>query len=116
MIAGIDLSGQEKDVANILLDLATRDTMNQSKFLANTVVGTMKSSKLSVLERPHRSAGFAVLKAPDIPSILVEMGYLTNKKEVARLSSPDHRRKIASALKSSVDGYFLKIASKSPAD
>jgi N-acetylmuramoyl-L-alanine amidase len=116
MIAGIDLSRQEKDVADILLDLATRDTMNQSKFLANTIVGTLKSRKISMLERPHRSAGFAVLKAPDIPSILVEMGYLTNKKEVARLSSPEHRRKIAAALKSSVDGYFLKIAARSAAD
>lgn len=112
LIAGIDLNGQEADVANILLDLATRDTMNQSKFLANTVVGSFKGRSISVLERPHRSAGFAVLKAPDIPSILVEMGYLTNRSEVARLSSPDHRKKIASALKSSVDSYFMKVAHK----
>lgn len=109
MIAGIDLSGQEEDVANILLDLATRDTMNQSKFLANTVVVTMNSRGIKTLERPHRSAGFAVLKAPDIPSILVEMGYLTNRSEVARLSSPDHRRKIAGTLKASVDAYFTKV-------
>lgn len=110
MIAGIDLSIQDRDVANILLDLATRDTMNQSKFLANTVVSGMDRNGIVTLERPHRSAGFAVLKAPDIPSILVEMGYLTNRQEVARLSSPDYRRKIASALKLSVDGYFQKVA------
>lgn len=110
LIAGIDLSGQEADVANILLDLATRDTMNQSKFLANTVVTSLRGRSISVLERPHRSAGFAVLKAPDIPSILVEMGYLTNRNEVARLSSPEHRKKIAAALKSSVDGYFAKVS------
>ena len=110
LIAGIDLSGQEEDVANILLDLATRDTMNQSKFLANTVVKSFAGRSLSILERPHRSAGFAVLKAPDIPSILVEMGYLTNRSEVARLSSPEHRRKIAAALKASVDTYFNKVA------
>lgn len=110
VIAGIDLSGQEADVANILLDLATRDTMNQSKFLANTVVLSLKGNKISMLERPHRSAGFAVLKAPDIPSILVEMGYLTNRSEVARLSSPEHRKKIASALKTSIDGYFARVS------
>lgn len=109
LIAGIDLSGQEEDVANILLDLATRDTMNQSKFLANTVVKSFAGRRLAILERPHRSAGFAVLKAPDIPSILVEMGYLTNRSEVARLSSPEHRRKIAAALKTSVDTYFNKV-------
>ncbi len=109
VIAGIDLSGQEEDVANILLDLATRDTMNQSKFLANTVVVTMSGRGIKTLERPHRSAGFAVLKAPDIPSILVEMGYLTNRSEVARLSSPEHRKKIAGTLKASVDAYFAKV-------
>ena len=109
VIAGIDLSGQEEDVANILLDLATRDTMNQSKFLANTVVKSFSGRGLSILERPHRSAGFAVLKAPDIPSVLVEMGYLTNFSEVSRLSSPEHRRKIAAALKASVDTYFSKV-------
>jgi N-acetylmuramoyl-L-alanine amidase len=111
IIAGIDLSGQEADVANILLDLATRDTMNQSKFLANTVVVSLKSRNITLLERPHRSAGFAVLKAPDIPSILVEMGYLTNRSEVERLSSPEHRKKIAAALKTSIDGYFAKVSS-----
>lgn len=112
IIAGIDLSNQEEDVANILLDLATRDTMNQSKFLANTVVMSMDQGGIRTLERPHRSAGFAVLKAVDIPSILVEMGYLTNKSEVSRLSSPDYRRKIAQTLKGSVDRYFEKIEQK----
>lgn len=110
LIAGIDLGDQDKDVANILLDLATRDTMNQSKFLANTVVRSMDVRGLQTLERPHRSAGFAVLKAPDIPSILVEMGYVTNRSEVVRLSSPEHRRKIAATLKNSVDTYFQKVA------
>lgn len=110
LIAGIDLGEQDKDVANILLDLATRDTMNQSKFLANTVVSSMNTRGLRTLERPHRSAGFAVLKAPDIPSILVEMGYVTNHSEVARLSSPEHRRKIATTLKNSIDTYFQKVA------
>ncbi len=110
LIAGIDLGDQDKDVANILLDLATRDTMNQSKFLANTVVSSMSSKGIRTLERPHRSAGFAVLKAPDIPSILVEMGYVTNRSEVARLSSPEHRRKIATTLKNSIDSYFQKVA------
>jgi N-acetylmuramoyl-L-alanine amidase len=110
LIAGVDLSGQEDDVASILIDLAARDTMNQSRFLANTVVSVMDGQGLDTLERAHRSAGFAVLKAVDIPSILVEMGYLTNRREVERLSSPAHRQKIASALKASIDGYFQKVS------
>ncbi len=110
LIAGVDLSKQEDDVAGILIDLAARDTMNQSKFLANTVVGNFNHTGIKTLDSAHRSAGFAVLKAMDIPSILVEMGYLTNRGEVERLSSAPYRKKIASALKSSIDNYFQKIS------
>ncbi len=110
LIAGVDLSKQEDDVAGILIDLAARDTMNQSKFLANTVVSNFDRTGIKTLEFPHRSAGFAVLKAMDIPSILVEMGYLTNRSEVDRLSSAPYRRKIASSLKTSIDNYFQKIS------
>ncbi|HNQ91497.1 MAG TPA: N-acetylmuramoyl-L-alanine amidase [Alphaproteobacteria bacterium] len=110
LIAGIDLSHQEDDVANILIDLAARDTMNQSKFLANTVVQHFRTNSIKTLEGAHRSAGFAVLKAMDIPSILIEMGYLTNRGEVERLSSPQHRQKIAATIKKSIDAYFQKTS------
>lgn len=109
LIAGIDLSDQEDDVAGILINLAARDTMNQSKFLANTVVRKMDNNGIKTLESAHRSAGFAVLKAMDIPSILIEMGYLTNRSEVERLSSPQHRQKIAGTIKQAVDSYFQKV-------
>lgn len=109
LIAGVDLTHQEEDVANILIDLAARDTMNQSRFLARTVIDQFDDTGVKVVDRNHRSAGFAVLKAMDIPSILVEMGYLTNRAEVEQLSSPGHRRKIAEALKASIDRYFEKV-------
>lgn len=110
-IAGVNLSNQDNDVANILIDLASRDTMNQSRYLANTVVATMPGKGVEMLARkPHRSAGFAVLKAMDIPSILVEMGYLTNMEEANRLSTREYRLKVAKGLKSSVDAYFTKVA------
>lgn len=110
VIAGVDLSSQEDDIADILIDLAARDTMNQSNFLANTVVGSFRNNQIKTLDTAHRSAGFAVLKAMDIPSVLVEMGYLTNRNEVERLSSPMHRKKIAAALKSSIDAFFQKTS------
>ncbi len=109
MIAGLDLSAEDEDVANILVDLAVRDTMNQSKFFANTTVGNLKTSGVRVLENPHRYAGFAVLKAPDIPSILLEMGYMSNNQESALLSSPEYRAKIAQALVSGIDSYFETV-------
>lgn len=109
LIGGVDLSHEDKDVANILIDLAMRDTMNQSKFFANTVVGKMSASQIKILERPHRYAGFAVLKAADIPSVLIEMGFMSNNKEAQALSSPAYRAQIAKAMKSGIDAYFDKV-------
>ena len=109
LIAGVDLSHEDKDVANILIDLAMRDTMNQSKFFANTVVGQFKANKIKVLTRPHRYAGFAVLKAPDIPSVLIEIGFMSNKSEVNLLSTDSYRQKMAGAIANSVDKYFTKV-------
>ena len=109
LIAGVDLSHEDKDVANILIDLAMRDTMNQSKFFANTVVKKAKGRGIRLLERPHRFAGFAVLKAPDVPSVLLEMGFMSNRKEVDQLSSPAYRRALMSAVAEGIDAYFAKV-------
>lgn len=110
MIAGVDLSHEDEDVANILVDLAMRDTMNQSKFFAGNTVTRLKQNGVRVLDNPHRFAGFAVLKAPDIPSVLIELGYMSNDKESLRLSQPDYRNKIARALVDSIDLYFDTVS------
>ncbi len=109
IIAGTDLSHEDQQVANILIDLAMRDTMNQSKFFANTVVDTMQGNGLKTLESPHRFAGFAVLKAPDVPSVLIETGFMSNKKEAQLLSSAEYRAKIARAIAAGIDAYFDKV-------
>ncbi|MCF8495916.1 MAG: N-acetylmuramoyl-L-alanine amidase [Alphaproteobacteria bacterium] len=109
LIAGIDLSVEDQDVANILVDLAMRDTMNQSKFFANNLVGTFKAGGLKTLPTPHRYAGFAVLKAPDIPSVLVEVGFMSSQKEAKLLNTPGYRKKIARSLKEGIDGYFNQV-------
>lgn len=109
LIAGIDLTHEDEDVANILVDLAIRDTTNQGKFFANRVVDGFKDEGLRVLENPHRHAGFAVLKAPDIPSILVEAGFMSNPKEAQALNTSSYRKKVAKALKSGIDNYFVQV-------
>lgn len=109
IIAGVDISHEDQQVANILIDLAMRDTMNQSKFFANTIVDSMETNRVTILETPHRSAGFAVLKAPDIPSILIELGFMSNKTEAQLLSQPSYRRKIAQSLVYGIDAYFEKV-------
>jgi N-acetylmuramoyl-L-alanine amidase len=105
----VDLSHEDKEVADILIDLAMRDTMNQSKFFANLVVGQAKRQGIQLLEKPHRFAGFAVLKAPDVPSVLIEMGFMSNKAEVDRLSSVEYRRRISAAVAQGIDAYFAKV-------
>jgi N-acetylmuramoyl-L-alanine amidase len=109
MIAGIDLSVEDEEVASILVDLAMRDTMNQSRFFSSKVSKNFSSSGLPLLDKPQRSAGFAVLKAPDIPSVLIEAGFMSNKKEAAMLNSSDHRRKLAQAIRRGIDAYFEQV-------
>src|SRR5262249_21621935 len=81
LVAGVDLTGETNPVASILIDLAQRDTMNRSLRFAETVIGRLPAATSVQPVKPHRSAGFAVLKAPDIPSALIELGYLTNVKD-----------------------------------
>ena len=109
LIAGIDLSVEDEDVVNILVDLARRDTMNQSKFFAGELVKTLPAQGVQLLERPHRYAGFAVLKAPDIPSILVEAGFLSNSQEAKRLNTASYRKKVARGLRQGINVYFDQV-------
>lgn len=112
LIAGIDLSHESAEVTNILIDLAQRETMNQSARLASLLVGEL-GKRVKVLRNPHRFAGFAVLKAPDVPSVLIELGFLSNRDDERALRSRAHRRKMAQAIAGAVDAYFSKIESAS---
>jgi N-acetylmuramoyl-L-alanine amidase len=105
LVAGIDLSRHAPEVANILLDLAQRETNNESIRLARDLVSEL-SRRVTMLQNSHRAAGFAVLKAPDIPSALVEIGALSNRQEEALLQLPSYRRKLASGLAKSVGDFF----------
>lgn len=109
MVSGVDLSGESADVADILLDLAMREKMNESNLLARFVQSAFKREGIRLLPNSHRSAGFAVLKAPDIPSILIEIGFLSNTQEAKLLSSSAFQRDVAKAIVEGVDAYFRKI-------
>ena len=105
IIAGIDLDGQPDDVGDILLDLVQRETMNLSKKFANTLVDHL-GKVTPLLRNTHRFAGFAVLKSPVVPSVLVEIGYLSNRAEERLLLSAKHRATIVGATVRSIDAYF----------
>lgn len=101
----VDLSEYEADVGNMLIDFAKKHTMDQSAQYASYVVQEMKK-KVQLVPNAHRMAGFVVLKSPNIPSVLVELGYLSNKTEERLLQQKSYRRKLAEALAKAVDTYF----------
>lgn len=105
IIAGVDLSKQSGMVTDILIDLAQRDTINQSNTFAVDLVSELKSDTL-MLEHSHRSAGFAVLKAPDVPSVLIEMGYISSAKDQALLTDKPHQGRLAKSIRRAIDDYF----------
>ncbi len=105
IIAGVDLGPENDVVTDILIDLVLRETKNHSIFFAQTVVKGLKGVT-KVNKKPHRFAGFAVLKAPDIPSVLIELGFLSNGQDARLLSSLNWRRKVSRSVAKSIDKYF----------
>lgn len=105
VIAGVDLKEQPDDVAGILIDLAQRETKTYSVQFANKLVGIMKRTA-RLHKEPIKSAGFRVLRAPDVPSVLVELGYVSNKEDLQSLLSDSWRDHTADAMASAIDGYF----------
>ena len=105
IIAGVDLSGESEDVSNILIDLVQRGTMNASADYATRLV-TELSSSIKLKYESHRFAGFVVLKAPDVPSVLIEMGYLSNPKEEWLLLQKSHREKLVRGIVAATQSYF----------
>ena len=108
LIAGIDLSAESSEVTNILLDLAQRETMNQSARFAQQLVGEMRR-EVKLLRNTHRFAGFAVLKAPDMPSVLVELGFLSNAQDERNLLSKAYREKLANGIVRGINHYFAGV-------
>lgn len=111
VVAGVDLAAESQDVADILLDLAMREKMNESKLLGRYIEEALINNSVRLLPNSHRAAGFAVLKAPDVPSVLIETGFLSNADEVKLLTSPQFHRKISGAIVDGIDAYFRKIHS-----
>ena len=105
IIAGVDFGDQLPEVTNILIDLAQRDTKNASVKFAESLISSARGKTL-LLDRTHRFAGFRVLKAPDVPSVLVELGFITNRTDEKQLSSSKWRRRVATSMVEAIDNYF----------
>jgi len=107
IIAGVDLRAQPDDVANILIDLAQRETKTFSVQFARTLVSDIKPTAPLHL-KPVKSAGFVVLKAPDVPSVLVELGYMSTRRDLKNLISADWRAHTAEGVAQAVDDFFAR--------
>jgi N-acetylmuramoyl-L-alanine amidase len=101
--------GTSPEVSRILASLVREETRTDSGRMARSLVGSLDQD-LPMLPNPDRHAGFVVLKAANIPSVLVEMGFMSNRKDEAALRRADHRRLVAEAMRRAVDGYFAGIA------
>lgn len=104
-ILDVDLSAQSDPVGDILVDLATRKTESQSDAFAEILLNEL-SGKVDLIGNSHRRAGYYVLLAPDVPAILLELGYLSNSEDERRLQTKAYRDKITSSVERAIDIYM----------
>ncbi|QUD88148.1 N-acetylmuramoyl-L-alanine amidase family protein [Phenylobacterium montanum] len=110
----VNLPGHDRAVNQILLDLTQRSTRNRSAAFAENLLSHV-SDRVPLLEHSHRDAGFMVLLAPDVPAVLLEMGFITNPDDETRLKSQGQRQKFMNAVGDAIDDYFerqTKVASR----
>ncbi|MGH6709521.1 MAG: N-acetylmuramoyl-L-alanine amidase [Bradyrhizobium sp.] len=106
-IGGVNLTDEPTEVADILIDLAQRETRTFSNRFARLLMGEMKTT-VRMHKHPLKSAGFRVLKAPDVPSVLVELGYVSNKGDLQLLVSENWRNKTVGSMAQAIDAFFAK--------
>jgi N-acetylmuramoyl-L-alanine amidase len=115
VIAGVDLAAEPDDIADILIDLAQRETRAFSALFARNVVKEMRNAA-RLHKPPQRSAGFRVLKAPDVPSVLIELGYVSSARDLKQLVSEKWRLRAGDAIVHAVHSYFsTRVAGGAPA-
>ena len=106
-IAGVNLADEPTEVADILIDLVQRETKTFSNRFARMLMGEMKTT-VRMHKHPLKSAGFRVLKAPDVPSVLVELGYVSNKADLEHLVSENWRSRTVGSMAQAIDAFLAK--------
>lgn len=108
IVAGVELAGAtDDDLASILIDLMHRETKNLSVSFAKTLLSSLKTS-VELTPQPHRFANFKVLKAQDVPSVLLELGYLSHKEDERALTSEEWRSKVSEKIIESIEAFFAR--------
>jgi N-acetylmuramoyl-L-alanine amidase len=107
LLAGVDLSDQDDVIANVLLDMARTETHPRTLRLADALVGRFQAS-VGMHKRPHLKAGFSVLKSADVPSVLLELGFLSSPSDREKLLDPAWRSKAAQAVRTALDSWVTE--------
>ncbi len=110
LMSGVDLTGQDDLIAGVLMDMARRETAPRAVRLAEALVTAMRAARLPLHKVPRRGAAFSVLKAPDIPSVLIELGYMSSPRDLARLTDPAWRAQMAAAIVAGLSGWAVEDA------
>jgi len=105
IVAGFEAPPEDDAVNDILADLTARETATFSRSFSSTLVEKLKE-EIALLKNPMRSASFAVLKAPEVPGVLIEMGYLSNAEDEKQLTDPDWQKTFAGLVARAVSKYF----------
>lgn len=112
LLAGMDLTAQDDTLAGALMDIARLEVMPRANSLADNLVATLTETVGDLHKRPRQSADFSVLRAPDIPSVLVELGFLSNDNDLARLLSSDWRTQAAEGIRLGIDAWAVSDAAE----
>lgn len=105
LVAGLAVESEVEVVTDILADLTARETKKFSRTFSNILVGNMKDQTV-LIKNPQRSAAFGVLKAPDVPSVLLELGYLSNAEDEKLMQNPQWQTKVSASVGAAVDRFF----------
>ncbi|SFK56445.1 N-acetylmuramoyl-L-alanine amidase [Shimia haliotis] len=108
ILSGVDLSGADDEVTDILLDLARQETEPRTEVLANLMVHGIKNATGSVNKKPRREGAFSVLKAADVPSILIELGFMSSEKDLANLLDPGWRASMAAGIRDGLQAWVIE--------
>lgn len=112
LLAGIDLANQDDVIADVLMDLARRETAPRANKLADQLVIDIREAVGKMHKRPRQSAGFSVLKAPDIPSVLIELGFLSSPADLENLMSPVWRGWAADGIRNALTTWAASDAAE----
>jgi len=110
LLAGVDLSQQDDSVARVLMDLARTDTNPRTDRLADALVVGMQNNIGNMHKRPRLQAAFSVLKSPDIPSVLIELGFMSSSQDLANLQSPEWRARAAAGIRDALRSWATSDA------